>query len=178
MSDYPFKAPAANPFSAAKKEKESEVDPANRLGKVLAEEPESRVPEAGKSPVTDEAPETDTPAPAEEPAPVVAPAVAPAPVVIAPSTIEKPKEPLPQLTMEEKSCRSCEYYAFDESMIRSEAYKGECRRQAPSPGQAAGALWPEVPWNTWCGEWENGVSNEDMVRMARDIGESIASEEF
>ena len=92
--------------------------------------------------------------------------------------IEKPKEPLPPLTMEERSCRSCEYYAFDETIERHDAYKGECRRHAPSPGSEGRAFWPDVPWKSWCGEWENGVSNEDMVRMARDIGESLEQNEF
>ncbi|MDF1752438.1 MAG: hypothetical protein P1U89_06680 [Verrucomicrobiales bacterium] len=95
-----------------------------------------------------------------------------------PAPIEKPKQPLPPLKMEEKTCRTCEYYAFDESMIRAEAYKGECRRHAPNPGNEGQAFWPEVPWKSWCGEWGSGVSNEDMVRMARDIGEGLSEEEF
>ncbi|MDF1811050.1 MAG: hypothetical protein P1V20_02520 [Verrucomicrobiales bacterium] len=131
MSDYPFKPPAKNPFSAAPK---ANPEPENRVEQVV--------------------------------------------VAQKPSRIAKPTEPLPALTMEERSCRTCEYFAFDEKEERHDAYKGECRRHAPSPGEEAEACWPVVPWKSWCGEWENGVSNEDMVRMARDIGESIAKDDF
>lgn len=85
---------------------------------------------------------------------------------------------LPPFTMEEKSCRSCGYYSFPDDGDRRLAAEGECRRHAPTPGNQSLACWPVVPWKGWCGEWENGVSNEDMVRMARDIGENLVQEEF
>jgi len=87
--------------------------------------------------------------------------------------IPVPEEELPPLSMEEKTCRSCQFYDFDKKFERHDAYAGECRRHAPVPGPEVLARWPKVTWKGWCGEWENGVSHEDMVRMARDIGESL-----
>lgn len=85
---------------------------------------------------------------------------------------------LPPLQMEEKSCRTCQYYHFSDKILRGHAVNGECRRNAPCPGAAARAQWPVVDWDSWCGEWINGVSDEDMVRMARDIGESIGTGQY
>ena len=85
---------------------------------------------------------------------------------------------LPPLEMEEKSCRTCQYYRLANMIDRVHAVNGECRRNAPSPGATARAQGPVVDWDSWCGEWINGVSDEDMVRMARDIGENLGTEQY
>ncbi len=77
----------------------------------------------------------------------------------------------PSLTMDEISCRSCRFFEF-EGGSRKEVDLGECRRMAPTPGKKSVASWPSVTWDTWCGEWVSGISNEDMVRMARAVAET------
>ncbi len=99
---------------------------------------------------------------------------APAVGEVSPRLVEE--RGLPPLSMEERSCRSCAYYDFLKGIDRVHAGNGECRRHAPTPGSGAVARWPVVLWNQWCGDWENGVSNEDLVRMARDIGENLKDE--
>ncbi len=133
MSDYPFKEPVKNPFSAKPKQPDTNLDQSNRVQNVNHSLATTRHE----------------------------------------VSIPVPNEILPPLSMEEKSCRSCQYFDFDKKIERHDAYAGECRRHAPVPGPEVLACWPKVTWKGWCGEWENGVSHEDMVRMARDIGESI-----
>ncbi|MDF1824208.1 MAG: hypothetical protein P1U68_06180 [Verrucomicrobiales bacterium] len=75
------------------------------------------------------------------------------------------------LGMDEVSCRSCRFLAF-EGTSRSAATGGECRRHAPAAGAGTLASWPTVSREGWCGEWESGISDEDMVRMARALADS------
>ncbi|NNE91793.1 MAG: hypothetical protein HKN23_09110 [Verrucomicrobiales bacterium] len=80
---------------------------------------------------------------------------------------------LPLMTMEESSCRTCQYFRF-EGRSRTETHFGECRRNAPAnPGKAA---WPSVLWDSWCGEWKMGVSQDEMMQMAREISERSEKE--
>ena len=95
-----------------------------------------------------------------------------APAIESESVVEENRE-LPPLTMEEKKCRSCRFYFFGETIDREYAARGQCRRNSPRPGPGSIAQWPAVVWENWCGEWENGVSQGDMVRMARDVGDNI-----
>lgn len=76
----------------------------------------------------------------------------------------------PPLQMDEKSCRTCGYFDFP-GKERERVAGGECRRNAPSIAGGKNAAWPAVKWNAWCGEWELGVSDDDMVRMARDVAD-------
>lgn len=61
---------------------------------------------------------------------------------------------IPELTMEEKSCRMCNYFHF-EGGDRNEVRFGECRRSAPVG--LGKAVWPSVLWESWCREWQMGV---------------------
>jgi hypothetical protein len=83
------------------------------------------------------------------------------------------KSPPPALGMDEISCRTCRYLDF-KGGSRTAASGGECRRHAPVPGANQLASWPQVTWEGWCGEWESGVSDEDMVKMARAIADEQA----
>ena len=80
---------------------------------------------------------------------------------------------LPQLGMDEVSCRTCRFLEFEGSS-RRDAGGGECRRNAPVPGVGQLASWPAVDWKGWCGEWQSGISDEDMVKMARALADSQA----
>lgn len=83
-----------------------------------------------------------------------------------------PERP-PPLDLEEISCRSCRYFFFPEGTTRMDVLSGECRCKAPTPGINEKASWPTVDWGSWCGEWEQGISNDDMVRLARDVAEQM-----
>ena len=85
------------------------------------------------------------------------------------------EEDAPSLTMDEISCRSCRFFDF-QGDSRKEVDLGECRRMAPTPGKKSMASWPSVTWDTWCGEWVSGISNEDMVRMARAVAETVEAQ--
>lgn len=115
-------------------------------------------PAEGPAPEADSSAE-DGPAPVPEIAPVseAAPAL----------------EALPALGMDEVSCRTCKYLDF-KGTSRTAASGGECRRHAPVPGADQIASWPRVTWEGWCGEWKSGVSDEDMVKMARAIADRQA----
>lgn len=79
---------------------------------------------------------------------------------------------LPALQMEERGCRTCKFLEF-EGADRGDAASGECRRYAPQPGLSAeSANWPRVSWDDWCGEWQEGVSYEEMIRMARHVADA------
>ncbi len=75
---------------------------------------------------------------------------------------------LPALCMEEKSCRVCKYFQFDEDS-RAEVRFGECRRKAPE-GRGK-AEWPSVLWDSWCGEWILGVDQNEMMQMVRSAAD-------
>ena len=80
---------------------------------------------------------------------------------------------LPPLEMEETSCRTCEFYHFEGS-DRSASSEGECRYNAPNPGFDERARWPIVDWNAWCGQWNTGISDDDMVKMARVVADRMS----
>ena len=79
---------------------------------------------------------------------------------------------LPPLEMEETSCRTCQFFHFD-GETRVAAAEGECRYNAPTPGLDERAQWPVVDWNSWCGQWNTGISNDDMVKMARIVADRM-----
>ena len=79
----------------------------------------------------------------------------------------------PPLRMEEVSCRTCRYFAHS-AKSRTAASTGECRCKAPVQGDGEFATWPAVRWDSWCGEWILGVSDEEMIRMARAVADEIA----
>ncbi|MDF1860827.1 MAG: hypothetical protein P1U87_11485 [Verrucomicrobiales bacterium] len=79
----------------------------------------------------------------------------------------------PPLRMEEVSCRTCRYFAHS-AKNRTAASEGECRCKAPAQGNAEFATWPMVRWESWCGEWILGVSDEEMIRMARAVADEVA----
>lgn len=79
---------------------------------------------------------------------------------------------LPAFDFEERTCRSCQFYGF-EGEFRGQAATGLCRRNAPAAGSTSKAVWPTVDWQSWCGEWACGVSDEDMAHMARSMEEEI-----
>ena len=74
---------------------------------------------------------------------------------------------MPALAMEEKSCRVCKYFQFDDA-TRAEVRFGECRRNAPEG--VGKAVWPSVLWDSWCGEWNLGVGQDEMMQMVRSAG--------
>ena len=41
------------------------------------------------------------------------------------------------------------------------------RTDSVSGASEVAAVWPFVRWCDWCGEWEEGVSTEMMMRLAR-----------
>ncbi len=79
---------------------------------------------------------------------------------------------LPPLEMDETSCRTCQFFHF-EGEARVAAAEGECRYNAPRPGLDERAQWPIVEWNSWCGQWNTGISNDDMVKMARIVADRM-----
>lgn len=79
---------------------------------------------------------------------------------------------LPALEMDETSCRTCQFFHFDGD-ARVAVAEGECRFNAPSPGLDERAQWPIVEWDSWCGQWNTGISNDDMVKMARVVAERM-----
>ncbi len=80
---------------------------------------------------------------------------------------------LPPLEMEETSCRTCQFFHFEgESRVAS--VEGECRYNAPNPGFDERARWPIVDWDSWCGQWNSGISNDDMVKMARLVADRMS----
>lgn len=81
----------------------------------------------------------------------------------------------PPLSMEEVSCRTCRYFHFD-TQSRANASEGECRCKAPTQSEGHYASWPKVVWEAWCGEWTMGVSDEEMIKMARAVADKISGE--
>ncbi|MDF1739853.1 MAG: hypothetical protein P1U86_11900 [Verrucomicrobiales bacterium] len=82
---------------------------------------------------------------------------------------------LPPLEMEETSCRTCQFFHFEgESRVASP--EGECRYNAPNPGFDERAQWPIVDWDSWCGQWNSGISNDDMVKMARLVADRMSDQ--
>ena len=164
MSDNPFQAPSKK--RKARRKKSSTV----------------KTPSPGQkaSPATEAAPADSEPVEFFEPLGKgdAAPQTVPFQISEQQSADLTVDESLPPLSLEEESCRSCRYFYFKEGAERVHASSGECRRHAPSPGRSLVASWPVTSWKSWCGEWDNGVSNEDMVRMARDIGEQLENVGF
>lgn len=91
---------------------------------------------------------------------------------VRPATLAEDGE-LPPLEMEETSCRTCQFFHFEEDS-RVAASEGECRYNAPNPGFDERAQWPVVDWNSWCGQWNTGISNDDMVKMARVVADRMS----
>ncbi|MCB1233235.1 MAG: hypothetical protein KDM91_03295 [Verrucomicrobiae bacterium] len=97
-----------------------------------------------------------------------------------PDPVPDAGDAMPSLSMEEQTCRTCRFFVFA-GTDRAQAPAGECHRYAPrvllapfaesDATSAPPARWPVVAWHLWCGEWVEGVSYEDMIRMARSIGE-------
>ena len=81
----------------------------------------------------------------------------------------------PPLTMEEVSCRTCRFFHF-EGRSRVYANEGECRCKSPAQNGEKFASWPAVRWETWCGEWVVGVSDEEMIKMARAVADKMTGE--
>jgi hypothetical protein len=81
----------------------------------------------------------------------------------------------PPLTMEEVSCRTCRFFHF-EGRSRVYAYEGECRCKSPAQNGEKFAPWPAVRWEAWCGEWVVGVSDEEMIKMARAVADKMTGE--
>lgn len=91
------------------------------------------------------------------------------------AVVRQPGASFPALGMDEVSCRTCQYLDF-KGISRTEASGGECRRHAPVPGADQIASWRRVTGEGWCREWKSGVSDEDMVKMARAIADRQAAE--
>ena len=81
----------------------------------------------------------------------------------------------PPLTMEEVSCRMCRFFHF-EGRSRVYANEGECRCKSPAQNGEKFASWPAVRWEAWCGEWVVGVSDEEMIKMARAVADKMTGE--
>ncbi|MDB3940432.1 hypothetical protein N9406_05650 [Verrucomicrobiales bacterium] len=81
----------------------------------------------------------------------------------------------PPLTMGEVSCRTCRFFHF-EGRSRVYANEGECRCKSPAQNGEKFASWPAVRWETWCGEWVVGVSDEEMIKMARAVADKMTGE--
>ena len=81
----------------------------------------------------------------------------------------------PPLTMEEVSCRTCRFFHF-EGRSRVYANEGECRCKSPAQNGEKFASWPAVRWEAWCGEWVVGVSDEEMIKMARAVADKMTGE--
>ncbi len=78
----------------------------------------------------------------------------------------------PGLSLEETSCRTCRFFE-SRGKDRGAVTTGECRRMAPVPGNRDQAKWPEVGWDSWCGEWGQGISQEDMMRLAKAVADEV-----
>lgn len=152
-----------NPFSSG---------PGKAAPKTEASEPVPvpREPVAAKA-VDDEVVEVvkKVPAAVDEVAEVVA-SVQPV-AKVRPAVLNESGE-LPPLEMDETSCRTCQFFQF-EGDARVAAAEGECRYNAPTPGLDERAQWPIVDWNSWCGQWNTGISNDDMVKMARVVADRM-----
>lgn len=85
---------------------------------------------------------------------------------------DEPHPAPPPLGMDEVSCRTCRFFE-SKGENRALVREGECRCKAPSPGQHHVAVWPVVYWQSWCGEWSLGISDEEMVRMARVVADRM-----
>ncbi len=81
----------------------------------------------------------------------------------------------PPLAMEEVSCRTCRFFHF-EGRSRVYANEGECRCKSPAQNGEKFASWPAVRWEAWCGEWVIGVSDEEMIKMARAVADKMTGE--
>ena len=81
----------------------------------------------------------------------------------------------PPLSMEEVSCRTCQFFHF-EGKSRVHISEGECRCKAPTQSEGRYATWPTVRWESWCGEWVMGVSDEEMIKMARAVADEMTGE--
>jgi len=139
-----------NPFSASQKNPKTKVETAIPPNEESEDSPEVSSNEPSRNTPHHDVPASGVPSEGADP-----------------ETTQPNAAPL---TMEEVSCRSCRFFQF-EGEKRSDVLNGECRRLAPSPGRDSVAAWPSVEWNSWCGEWSQGVSHEEMVRMARAMAE-------
>ena len=81
----------------------------------------------------------------------------------------------PPLTMGEVTCRTCRFFHF-EGKSRVHINEGECRCKAPAQNGEKFASWPAVSWEEWCGEWVIGVSDEEMIKMARAVADKMTGE--
>ena len=81
----------------------------------------------------------------------------------------------PLLTMEEVSCLTCRFFHF-EGKSRIYINEGECRCKSPAQNGEKFASWPAVSWEEWCGEWVIGVSDEEMIKMARAVADKMTGE--
>jgi hypothetical protein len=81
----------------------------------------------------------------------------------------------PPLAMEEVSCRTCRFFHF-EGKSRVHINEGECRCKSPAQNGEKFASWPAVRWEAWCGEWVIGVSDEEMIKMARAVANKMTGE--
>jgi hypothetical protein len=81
----------------------------------------------------------------------------------------------PPLAMEEVSCRTCRFFHF-EGKSRVHINEGECRCKSPAQNGEKFASWPAVRWEAWCGEWVIGVSDEEMIKMARAVADKMTGE--
>jgi hypothetical protein len=62
--------------------------------------------------------------------------------------------PRPPYTEVTKECENCTYFHGHHS-LRGAPSRGECRKNAPTPGpeRFPQAVWPEVSVRDFCGEW-------------------------
>lgn len=159
FSSGPGKAAPKSPEPGLTSEPEPDLDPEKVIEPEPTLEPEP-TPEDTVGPT--DISETDTE--------VVEPAV-PVVAAVRPVTASASGD-LPPLEMDETSCRTCQFCHF-EGESRSASIEGECRYNAPSPGLNERATWPIVDWNSWCGQWNSGISNDDMVKMARVVADRM-----
>lgn len=81
----------------------------------------------------------------------------------------------PPLALEEVNCRTCRFFHF-EGKSRVYINEGECRCKAPAQSGEKFASWPVVRCQAWCGEWVIGVSDEEMIKMARAVSDGMTGE--